>query len=148
MEEFIKFANNVEEERKVVVTDEESVKKVVVEALIDDFLFNKEKLNEVLDDCYFGWSSENPDNLDKLYKLCSAYEYYIDKLTNFKMVHSVGGCEGGGENVERILKVTSPSSGNIAYIRATGWYSSYEGTEWDTDVTFMTPVAKMIVDFE
>lgn len=148
MEKFIKFANNVEEERKVVVTDEESVKKVVVEALIVEFVFNKEKLNDVLEDCDFVWSSEKPDELDSLYKLGKSYEYYLDKLTNFKMVHSVGGCAGGGETVERILKVTSPSSGNIAYIRATGWYEPYSGTEWDTKVTYVSPVAKMIVDFE
>lgn len=45
-------------------------------------------------------------------------------------VYHVGGGEGGGENVVRVWSVTV--AGEIkAYIRVTGYYASYRGTEYN-----------------
>lgn len=49
---------------------------------------------------------------------------------SIKIVHGVGGGEGGGEEVDRVIKFTDIKTGEKAFVRVTGFYNSYEGTEW------------------
>ena len=48
-----------------------------------------------------------------------------------KEVYSEGGYEGGGEHAEVVVGIFHGNEA-LAYIRFTGFYNSYEGTEWDT----------------
>lgn len=54
------------------------------------------------------------------------------------LVHEVGGNSGDGEDVERIFVHRDKNDGNI-YIKITGFYSSYEGTEWDEEIQRVMP---------
>lgn len=111
MDNFIEFAKQIEQDRQLVVVDVESVEKVVVDALIDCFLNYKDELNSFLDDMDFEWSADEPEELDSLYKIAKADMYDVENLPNFEVVHAIGGGEGGGEYVERVLKVSSPGWG-------------------------------------
>lgn len=44
-------------------------------------------------------------------------------------VYSEGGTEGGGEHAEVVVGIFEGEN-DLAYIRLTGYYCSYEGTEW------------------
>jgi hypothetical protein len=48
-----------------------------------------------------------------------------------KQVHSEGDCEGGGDHSEHIWSVGFEGVPPFAHIQVTGFYSSYNGTEWN-----------------
>lgn len=70
-------------------------------------------------------------------------------------VYSEGGHEGGGEHAELVFAVAPIGSvvkagrveGALAYIRATGYYASNEGTEWDDDYEIVEPRDVMVVQY-
>lgn len=64
----------------------------------------------------------------------------IEEL-NLILVHETGGHEGGGESAERVFlhKDVSKNGVDKIYIRITGFYSSYEGTNWDEDIERVQP---------
>ena len=51
------------------------------------------------------------------------------------VAHQEEGFDGGGDHVEVVLRVEPPmtdyNESLVRYFRKTGYYSSYEGTEWD-----------------
>lgn len=55
----------------------------------------------------------------------------------FITVHSVGGGEGEGEHVERVVAVIKRTSGSegilMGYVKLGGYYDSYNGVEWDRE---------------
>lgn len=59
----------------------------------------------------------------------------LEQLPDFEEVHSVGNREGGGDHAEIIWHFTDPNNPEDKgiYIRITGFYQSYNGTEWDED---------------
>lgn len=65
---------------------------------------------------------------------------------NIRLVHEEGGGEGEGEHVERVFE--HDDNGKLIYFRITGFYSSYEGIDWDTDVEKVKPVLKTITVYE
>lgn len=91
--------------------------------LLDDdavFVFNEFKqelagdsLSEV--DSMIGFSEET-------------FDLHGEQIT-VEMVHSEGGHEGGGDHVERVIRMKV--KGIEFYIRFTGFYASYEGTDFD-----------------
>lgn len=48
-----------------------------------------------------------------------------------QVVHSQGGGEGEGEYVERVFAVKDEKDEVLHYLKITGYYSSYNGTDWD-----------------
>lgn len=74
------------------------------------------------------------------------------------VVNSIGGGEGGGEHVERIIaayKLIESTDDRIvfdtsdaSFCRMVGFYSSYEGTDWDEDLETVSPSLKTIVEFK
>lgn len=68
---------------------------------------------------------------------------------DIECVDSTGGYEGEGDYVERIIKITGPVMGEPKdiYVRVTGSYSSYEGTEWDSDVEYVYPREVMVTQY-
>jgi len=59
-----------------------------------------------------------------------------------KLVHRVGGGEGQGEYAERVYE--HDNDGEMIYFKITGFYSSYDGTDWDSDIQRVTPQEKTI----
>jgi len=56
---------------------------------------------------------------------------------NLSIVLSEGGHEGDGEHVERVFKYNGETEDT--FFRISGFYSSYEGTEWDEDIVQVYP---------
>lgn len=60
-----------------------------------------------------------------------------------KCVESEGGGEGGGEYVGRVFGIFKPigesDDEGVAYFFKSGTYNSYEGTEWDPDLSVVYP---------
>ena len=63
----------------------------------------------------------------------------------FECVVSEGGGEGSGEYVERVEKFTV--QGEELYVKETGSYYSYHGTDWDGDYTRVYPREVMITEY-
>lgn len=51
-------------------------------------------------------------------------------IEGIELVYQEGGYEGEGDHVWRVFKVTEGTE-ELGYISLDGFYSSYEGTEWD-----------------
>lgn len=60
-----------------------------------------------------------------------------------ELVSEIGGYEGAGEHAERVFKYVK-ENGEAIYARITGWYSSYEGTEWREKIEEVKPEQKTI----
>lgn len=60
-----------------------------------------------------------------------------DDIYRFIPVNSIGGDEGGGELVERVVAVIKCTRGNegtlMGYVKLCGYYESYNGIEWDSE---------------
>jgi hypothetical protein len=61
-----------------------------------------------------------------------------------EIVHEEGDTEGGGDHSEVVVHFKDH---NI-FLRATGFYSSYNGTEWDSDLTEVEPYEKMVTFYK
>ena len=67
-----------------------------------------------------------------------------DEFGEVRGVSAKGGYEGGGEDAERVVHFVDH---NI-YIMETGFYSSYNGTDWEGDFTEVKPAQKTITVYE
>lgn len=67
-----------------------------------------------------------------------------DSLGHVETVHSEGDCEGGGEHSEKVLYFAE----HEIYIRITGFYSSYDGTDWYDEMSQVYPKKKTITVYE
>lgn len=56
----------------------------------------------------------------------------------FEVVDSEGGYEGGGEYVERVVKMEN-AEGDFFFVKFTGSYYSCNGTEMDSEFEFVKP---------
>jgi hypothetical protein len=57
-----------------------------------------------------------------------------------KLVHEVGGGEGEGETVERVWEVIDTFvDKSLGFAMLTGFYTSYNGTDWDSTLTRVYP---------
>jgi hypothetical protein len=67
----------------------------------------------------------------------------VEELTaQLVLVHESGGYSGGGEEVERIFM--HKDKDEKIYIKISGFYSSYEGTEWSETIERMQPEQKTV----
>lgn len=60
-----------------------------------------------------------------------------DQRVQWKIVESEGGNEGEGEYVERILMIMMGDQ--TTYLKTTGFYDSWAGTEWYNDWKIVYP---------
>jgi len=62
-----------------------------------------------------------------------------------------GGYEGGGDYVSRVYAICliddSGKAKPVAFIKHNGSYSSYEGTEWDEEVSIVHPKQVMVTQW-
>lgn len=71
-----------------------------------------------------------------------------------RTVHTVGGHEGGGENVEIVVEVTPHVDGiqkfsmESRFFEQLGYYGSYYGTDFDGTFTEVFPQQKTITVYE
>lgn len=65
---------------------------------------------------------------------------------HIKLIDSEGGIEGGGEYAHRIWTVNEGSK-ILSHIRVTGYYSSWEGTDWSGDWTFVYPRETIVIKY-
>lgn len=72
----------------------------------------------------------------------------IEELEGKKLelVYKHGGGEGGGSSVVRVLKIDTEQGPLFA--KFTGYYSSYVGTEWDSEFTQVFPKEKTVTFYE
>jgi hypothetical protein len=80
-----------------------------------------------------GWVEEYTDDVNEGY--------------HYKQVHSEGGHEGGGEHVERIYEIYKDDQTTGIFFELAGFYSSYEGIEWDDCVTRVYPHQVMVTQY-
>lgn len=83
-------------------------------------------LHEFLNQFFTGAGYENYDSQIDAWE---SNELEFNGLTA-TCVYAEGGNEGGGEHVERVYAVLDGSN-VIAHFRFTGFYQSYNGTEWN-----------------
>ena len=69
------------------------------------------------------------------------------KALKLKLVHEEGGHSGDGEYVERVIE-HKHDNGDKFYIKFTGFYSSYEGIEWDDEFKKVKPSKKTITVYQ
>lgn len=70
----------------------------------------------------------------------------IDGVTvQYKLVHSNGGGEGEGEHVERVLEFKVGKQ--VTFLRTTGFYSSYNGTDWSEEWSVVYPRQVVITQY-
>ena len=67
-----------------------------------------------------------------------------EELGNAPIIAEEGDCEGGGDYS---MVVRHFEKFNI-YIKETGYYSSYNGTDWNNDFEEVFPVQKIITVYE
>lgn len=82
---------------------------------------------------------------DKSLEVCQIEDNEgTDEFGQIETSHQKGGCEGGGDYAERVFLFKDH---NI-YLKVTGFYSSYHGTDWEYDWTEVFPKEKTITVYE
>lgn len=73
--------------------------------------------------------------------------YSVNKINGIKLelVDETGGHEGGGENVERVVKITKGDQS--FFVQFTGSYTSYNGTEYDDVFIFVKPREVLVTQY-
>ena len=89
--------------------------------------------------------------LERLKELFSENENFfayevgnVEEFGEVPIVDEEGDCEGGGD----YSMVVRHFKNLDVYVRQTGFYSSYNGTDWNDDFTIVKPVEKTITVFE
>lgn len=83
---------------------------------------NEEELKKLI------WDEKNEKTLEKYIDFIGWGESdHVETISRkeFKIVHSVGNFEGGGEYAEVVFEVDG------TFWRVTGFYNSYEGCTWE-----------------
>jgi hypothetical protein len=65
-----------------------------------------------------------------------------------KVVYANGGGEGGGDHVERVLSIIDEKDEAIYHLRITGFYSSYNGTDWDDEWEEVEPYEVTVTKYK
>ena len=102
--------------------------------------FGVKSYMENIEDCTLEWFKKNNDGHN-----CYGEEIeLLSKIGNGEIVHEKGGYEGEGEEVIRVIFLKDH---NI-YFKIGGFYSSYNGTDWESTISQVTPKEKTITVFE
>ena len=66
---------------------------------------------------------------------------------HIECVHAEGGGEGEGEHVERVFAIYAPGNETLGYMRVTGFYQSYNGTDYNDDWTLVEPREVVVTQY-
>lgn len=69
-----------------------------------------------------------------------------DVAVTWNIVHSEGGSEGEGEYVERVIHFCVGGEPEI-FLRTTGFYESYNGTEWSGEWQVVYPREVLVTQY-
>jgi len=89
---------------------------------------------------------------DEYYNAWSFWDYGANEVEDVpglgavEVIDNVGG-EGQGDHVHLVFKVTSPKGG-VRHFKIDGYYSSYEGTDWDGVLYEVEPREKTVTVYE
>lgn len=87
----------------------------------------------------YGWFSEESDAAFPAPALNGFYPWLIER---------VGGREGSGEHTHSIMSMINATTGEVVgYVRMTGVYNSYNGTEWDEDFVEVVQREVLVTQF-
>lgn len=87
------------------------------------------------------------EKLNELGIYGSEFAYELDShedLGNAPIIHSEGDREGGGD----YSCVVRHFEDHNVYIQVTGYYSSYNGTDWDSEFSEVKPVERTVTFYE
>lgn len=65
---------------------------------------------------------------------------------HIELVDEEGGHEGGGEHVERVFAIHKGAE-ILGYMRVTGFYQSYNGTDYNDDWTLVEPREVLVTHY-
>lgn len=89
-----------------------------------------------------------PEDLQDIIEGYGSSEFTLEFLEtlvgNVEEVNSIGGGEGEGDYVERVYHFKDHN----VYIKITGFYSSYNGTDWGEHFREVKPKEKVVTVFE
>jgi hypothetical protein len=66
---------------------------------------------------------------------------------SLEVVESEGGYEGGGESASRVFAIVNSRDDRLGYFKITGFYSSYNGTEWDDEIEVVYPHEVLVTQY-
>jgi len=66
---------------------------------------------------------------------------------SIKSVHEEGDTEGGGEHSEIVYAIIDSKDDDLTYFKYTGFYSSYNGTNWHDKYEIVYPRQVMITEY-
>lgn len=67
----------------------------------------------------------------------------VEGLGTVTVLEKVGGGEGGGEYMHKIIRVSN-AQGDHRFFQKPGWYQSYDGSHWDGDLFEVNPVQRTV----
>lgn len=67
----------------------------------------------------------------------------VEGLGSVTVVHRVGGGEGSGETLYKIVRVQGQPYG-VRYFEMPGWYQSYDGSHYDGNLFEVEPVETVV----
>lgn len=82
------------------------------------------------------------------YELGDSIKSSKTDILEFTEEESVGGSEGSGEYCCKVFKVTELDSKQEVYIRFEGYYSSYDGAEYENGFDLVEPVMVQVRQFK
>lgn len=71
----------------------------------------------------------------------------VPHLGTVKVMDTYRGGEGGGEDIELVFEITF-EDGTVRWFRKTGYYQSYDGSNWDGAFKEVRPVQRMVTFYE
>lgn len=75
------------------------------------------------------------------------YEDYNDEeigLGEIKLVEDIGGYEGAGEYMAKVYHFVE----HDVYLKMEGYYSSWDGSEWESGFTHVEPKEVMVIQYK
>lgn len=116
---------------------------------VDDIMHycNSKRLNMVPDETELGFTTV-PQSQTSQIQNNPQYVVVDGQKFIFYLADGIGGREGEGEYVSRIVAVFTEQNDCIGYVQVTGFYTSDEGTEWDTDFVEVEPYVKRVIDWK
>lgn len=91
---------------------------------------------------WFAWQDRAPYREDTF-----SEPHDVAGLGQVEMAPTYAGHEGGAEDAELVFRITFPT-GEVHHYKKHGYYSSYDGTDWDGDFHPVTPTQKTITVYE
>jgi hypothetical protein len=82
----------------------------------------------------------------------STFDYEVSQgelpdIGTFRVIENVGG-EGQGDHAHLVFQIDDPEGNLLGYYRTDGYYSSFDGTEWDGTLYEVNKVERLVTFYE